>query len=239
MKDSRLFRRFTALALGVSLLAVPFSASAHAVDDVHTLHNISTMEASAAELSFAGGASLAPDKARFWDDEQLIITVQTYGSETVNAHDLVVTYDASVLALSAVRAVDSDRTYIVDASKSVPGEARIITAGAAFSGETDLVQLVFDAKASAVSEIWLSSAEAARTVNGTSEMGAMVLPSAALDIVSLSLDLNNDGRITAADLEQLGTVYRWRAAGDAVRFDLNGDGVIDVLDLAIVASQVG
>ena len=51
-------------------------------------------------------------------------------------------------------------------------------------------------------------------------------------------DVNGDGKVTAKDQDAISEALGSQKTGDVTRYDLNGDGVVDIIDLAYLSRQI-
>lgn len=167
----------------------------------------------------------------------------------VYAQDITVFYDASIMEYVTAKSMIPG-VSIIDINSSTPGKLRLIAASEgtdhAVTGKADVIELMFkakaiDAPASGTIEtttVTLGKEDGEEITAVTQLITVEVIP----NVTDISLDINNDGRISIGDLGIVAASYGktsesqdWEKIKHA---DINSDGRIDVEDLAMIASKI-
>lgn len=177
---------------------------------------------------------------------EFTVTLGLRGVLQIYAQDIILHYDANAMEfVSAAPAWEG--LSIVQSVEGQAGQLRLIAAsqgaGNAVTGDADIIQLIFKAKAvqqGTEGEISVQSALLGRG-DGT-ELSAV--PSVfRIQITAQSRgDINQDGKVTVGDLALVAVYYGltsespdWEAAK---RADVDGNGEIDLRDLTAVAREI-
>ncbi|WP_238178073.1 cohesin domain-containing protein [Paenibacillus contaminans] len=167
-------------------------------------------------------------------------------AQNVYAQDIKLHYDPATVEFVSAKSIKQGVSLLQTANDQA-GNLQLILAsegpGNEVAGQADIVELTFKAKyvsQTAASEIKLTSARLADS-NGIEYEAA--LSSVTIQVTAgISGDLNHDNRVTIGDLAIMAAHYGkntnspdWEQVKQA---DLNGDGKIDIEDLAALARKI-
>ncbi|MBW7453055.1 hypothetical protein K0U00_03250, partial [Paenibacillus sepulcri] len=185
-----------------------------------------------------------PGTARAGDSFDLIYGLSGRKS-AITAEDLTLTYNPDQLELTGTEALDAERYAILDHVQS-PGGIRFIAVrfGELQSSPSgDFVKLQFKVKPEAASGA--SAITVTRLIVSDGQGIETSVGSAAHHVtISTSLpgDYNHDGKMGVGDLAVTARFYGrtseqpdWMEAKD---YDLNGDGIVNIQDLAEIAAAI-
>ncbi|UJF34928.1 family 43 glycosylhydrolase [Paenibacillus hexagrammi] len=198
-------------------------------------------EPAEASAVLSGGGTVAPGQSFDLTFGLSHVSV----SQSVYAQDVTVTYDPSLYQF--VDAVSLKDGVSVVGKTEQTGKVRLllasIGAGNAVSGDANVLKLQFTAKnmaSSASGSIGVSSTIS--DANGVeTELGA-VSAAVKIEIVAKPGDMNHDDRISVGDLAIVAAAYGKSSSdpnwSEYQKADVNGDGKVDLLDLAEVARRM-
>ncbi|WP_127583081.1 cohesin domain-containing protein [Paenibacillus koleovorans] len=159
-------------------------------------------------------------------------------TDSVYAQDITIQYDASLFELIST-VPSSSSTVIASVYGDTPGQVRILTMTAdGIDKSSNLLDLTLRAKsATATGTIQVIAA----TLGAADGRVLQVLPGT-LNVRVYNTDLNGNNITNVGDLALFVPFYRqdqnspdWNEAQKA---DFNGDGIVDVLDLALLAEKI-
>ncbi|MDR6882477.1 uncharacterized protein YjdB [Bacillus sp. 3255] len=168
-------------------------------------------------------------------------------TQNVYAQDIKMDYDSNVFEFISARAV-KDGILLVDTMKDTLGKLRFILAnvGKALTGDTEILELKFKVKAMtrpatgtiAVTDATLSDAQGAELKAQASRLGVSITTPPP----GIPGDINHDNKTSIGDLGIVAANYGKTSSSpdweQVKRADINGDGKIDIVDLAFVASKI-
>ena len=168
------------------------------------------------------------------------VTVSMSGvGEDVYSADIVLQYNESVVQARSVSKGDLVSSWSMAGNVGVPGEVRIALAGSEpVSGAGALASVVFEVVGSEGMSTELTFARGELN-EGTVGVG---LQDGRISVGSSPCyDFDGSGLVDAPDLQMVASHWR-QHSGDAgwdARFDVNNDGVINVVDVLEVAAHMG
>ncbi|NOV03945.1 Ig-like domain-containing protein [Paenibacillus planticolens] len=163
----------------------------------------------------------------------------------VYAQDLIMNYDASLLDFVSVKSV-KEKVSLIDTKKTA-GQLRFILAsegaGNAVSGDAQLLEVTFRAKSVSQSASAAIAVASAILADGAGVETSATVSSVGVNItVGIPGDINHDGKVSIGDLAFAAAHYGkttssadWQEVKAA---DINGDGIIDIIDLAAIAAKI-
>ncbi|MDD9265488.1 endo-alpha-N-acetylgalactosaminidase family protein [Paenibacillus sp. MAHUQ-63] len=168
-------------------------------------------------------------------------------TQSVYAQDIKMDYDSNVFDFVSARAA-KEGILLVDTVKDTLGKLRFILAnvGKELTGDSGILELKFKAKALtqpatgtiAVTDATLSDAQGVETKAQASAVGVSI----ATPPPGIPGDVNHDNKTTIGDLGIVAANYGKTSSSpdweQVKRADINGDGKIDIVDLAFVASKI-
>ncbi|WP_171685144.1 M14 family zinc carboxypeptidase [Paenibacillus planticolens] len=161
----------------------------------------------------------------------------------VNAEQIKAQFDSNLFEFVSASAANDKSTIIAEPVVN-GGTVHLLVANlkGSISGDQDIVNLVFRAKAAGVGNLQMS-AEVGIGTDGTEVSAGSA--SQTVNIVTVIYgdgDLNQNGRYDIGDLAMVAFYYGAKAGDaswdDAKKVDVNKDGKIDIDDLAFVASKI-
>ena len=179
-------------------------------------------------------------------DETLEYTVSFDNITNANAFETALTYDESVMELVKVESCIEDTLYVDEKTENGVSDYIIGTKTAISSDEKmDVVKYTFKLKEGAQANNVSVTLTKADTVNlENTDNGATaddIKASIIKDIVNTVIysyedasDINNDGKVTLADLSVALTYYQLTERS----CDINLDGVVNALDYVIITSFI-
>lgn len=179
-------------------------------------------------------------------DETLEYTVSFDNITNANAFETALTYDESVMELVKVESCIEDTLYVDEKTENGVSDYIIGTKTAISSDEKmDVVKYTFKLKEGAQADnvsVTLTKADTVNLVN--TDNGATsddIKASIVKDTVNTVIysyeeasDINNDGKVTLADLSVALTYYQLTERS----CDINLDGVVNALDYVIITSFI-
>ncbi|BBH19755.1 hypothetical protein Back11_11000 [Paenibacillus baekrokdamisoli] len=165
----------------------------------------------------------------------------------IYAQDIKIDYNPAVMEFVSVRSV-YEGISLVEVDKETSGKLRLIIASAgpehAVTGDTPIVELTFKSKKVSKTTTGLISVTNAvlGDVKGNEYQAAT--SSVPIEVIKGGGpgDLNEDGKISIGDLAIVSAHYGKNSSSpdweNAKIADINGDGIIDILDLTAVAKKI-
>jgi len=225
-------RRHIAIGMGLVTVLILLAGWALAMEGEPARRAEGLMGTEAGELALPS-LTVAPGS-------RVTVTLGLAGvGENVYSADVVLHYNASVVNALAVSQGSLVSTWSVVSNLATPGEIRIALAGAEpVSEDGEMASIVFEVVGSEGTSTDLAIA------HGNLNEGAVsvTLRNGRISVgTSTCYDFDDSGMVDEADVVL--TVSHWREraadAGWEARFDANMDGVIDVLDILLVAQEMG
>jgi hypothetical protein len=151
--------------------------------------------------------------------------------------DIVVGYDSTVALADSVSPGDAAQDFMTASNLNPPGQVQVAMAGAQpITDGGHLLALVFDVvgELGDTSPLQLTSAE-------LNEGGVTAQPQdGSVKVVNFpDHDFNRDCNVDAADIMKVAS--RWRMTDNnpdwEACYDLNGDGIINIVDLMLVSAH--
>ncbi|MBP1988825.1 carbohydrate binding domain-containing protein [Paenibacillus eucommiae] len=172
-------------------------------------------------------------------------------TEEVYGQDIKLDYDPAVMEFVSAKSL-IDGISLVETVKEPAGKLRLILASQGsthgFSGNGQIVELTFRAKSVtqmtagviAIKSAALGDELGIETQAALSSVSVLVtVPSSGGDTKT---DINQDGKVTVGDLSIIAAHYGKDSSSPdwlkVKKADINGDGIIDILDLAAVAKKI-
>lgn len=168
--------------------------------------------------------------------------------DKVFAQDIVVEYDANAMEFIGAESMIPG-VSVIDSATGTAGILRFIIASAGegneVTGNADLLKLRFKAKDVAetvTGSVAVTKAELANDLGEESSAGLSAISIEIAKPTGIPGDMNEDGRVSVGDLAMIAYHYGktdkspdWQQAKKA---DINGDGIVDLEDLVIVARAI-
>ncbi len=172
--------------------------------------------------------------------EQVTMTVTMSGvTDAVYSADIVLQYNDSVVRALSVGKGDLVSTWSVASNVGIPGEVHIALAGTQpASGDGEIASIVFEAVGSKGMQTDVVFSRGDLNEGGV----PVALRNGQISVGNAHCyDFDNSSVVDVSDIKMVAAHWRERPgdAGWDLRFDVNGDGVINVLDVLKVAAQVG
>ncbi|MHA0856778.1 NPCBM/NEW2 domain-containing protein [Paenibacillus sp. CMAA1364] len=169
-------------------------------------------------------------------------------TNNVYAEDITLNYDANLFEFVSAQSIKSG-VNLVESKQTAPGKIRLILASEGPSvsliGDTPMVEMIFTAQSvqqSAVGNIAVVNAVIADSTGIETEAGLSTLQVQIQITIGIPGDMNNDGKVSIGDLAFAAANYGknesspdWNQVKIA---DMNKDRVIDIIDLAAIATKI-
>ncbi len=169
-----------------------------------------------------------------------IISTLTGG---ITAQDISIHYNKDVFELGDIASL-SEGISILKKDVSHPGNIRLILAGTgpenSVKSDSYILDIKFKAKTFSIPDSFTITYAA--LADGSGKEFSALPHSYTVGSLLIPYDINGDTRVSVGDLAIAGYNYRKTAASpdwETVRLaDADGNGIIDVLDLALIAGQI-
>ena len=196
--------------------------------------------AGAGQAQAANTAALALPNLYAEPGERITVTLEIVLDQAeVYGVDIVVSYDSTVVSTASASAGDAAPDFVAESNLNQPGLVRVAMAGAQpITDNGHLLSLEFDV----VGELGDTSPLQITTIE-LNEGGVTAQPQdGSISVVNFpDYDFNRDCDVDIEDIMEVASRWRMTNAdpGWDARYDLDGDGVITVVDIMIVAADWG
>ncbi|GLX67191.1 LamG-like jellyroll fold domain-containing protein [Paenibacillus glycanilyticus] len=171
------------------------------------------------------------------------------GENNVYAQDITLSYDPALMEFDSAKSL-ADGVELLETDESKPGEIRFLLASEgpdhSMKGAEDVIEVTFKASDVTQTSTGHIAVKSALVSDGDGKETAASVSSHAVTIQAKPAadanDINGDGKVSIGDLAIISAQYgKTSAAADwqqVARADVNKDGVIDILDMILVAKKI-